>query len=63
MKCYTVNSAYASFEENMKGSLEKGKLADFVVLDRDIFTIEKGQILSTKIDSTIVGGEILYINI
>ncbi|MHD0319481.1 amidohydrolase [Fusobacterium sp. THCT1E2] len=63
VRCYTVNSAYASFEENIKGSLEKGKLADFVVLDRDIFTIEKSQILSTKIDSTIVGGEILYINI
>ena len=63
VRCYTVNSAYASFEENIKGSLEKGKLADFVVLDRDIFTIEKSQILSTKIDSTIIGGEILYINI
>ena len=39
-----------------------GKLGDFVVLDRDIFSIDKSEILSTKIDSTIIGGEILYIN-
>lgn len=63
VRCYTLNSAYASFEENKKGSLEIGKLADFVVLDRDIFTIDKSEILSTKIDSTVIGGEILYINI
>lgn len=63
VRCYTLKSAYASFEEDQKGSLEIGKLADFIVLDRDIFTIDKRQILSTKIDSTVVGGEILYINI
>ncbi|WP_308007897.1 amidohydrolase [uncultured Fusobacterium sp.] len=63
VRCYTLNSAYASFEENKKGSLEIGKLADFIVLDRDIFTIDKSEILSTKIDSTVIGGEILYINI
>lgn len=62
VRCYTVNSAYASFEEEIKGSLEVGKLGDFVVLDRDIFSIDKSEILSTKIDSTIIGGEILYIN-
>ncbi len=63
VRCYTLNSAYASFEENHKGSLEIGKLADFVVLDRDIFAIDKSMILSTKIDLTVIGGEILYINI
>lgn len=62
VRCYTVNSAYASFEEEIKGSLEVGKLGDFVVLDRDIFSIDKSEILSTKIDSTVIGGEILYIN-
>ena len=63
VRCYTLNSAYASFEENHKGSLEIGKLADFVILDRDIFAIDKSMILSTKIDLTVIGGEILYINI
>lgn len=60
IRCYTVDSAYAAFDENIKGSLEIGKLADFVVLDRDIFKIKKDEILSTNIVATVVGGEVLY---
>jgi predicted amidohydrolase YtcJ len=57
---YTVGSACASFQDHIKGSLETGKLADLVVLSRDIFTIEPAQIADTKTDITILGGEIVY---
>ncbi|MCP4902363.1 MAG: amidohydrolase [bacterium] len=57
---YTLNNAYAAFEENIKGSLTPGKFADIVVLSRDILTIPDDQILNTKVDYTIVGGEIRF---
>ncbi len=57
---FTINAAYASFEENQKGSIEKGKLADLVILDRDITLIEPKEILNTSVRMTIVGGKILY---
>ncbi len=60
LKSYTINGAYAAFEENIKGSLEVGKLADLVVLSKDILTVPAEQILNTKILYTIVGGKILY---
>ena len=44
LRAYTINAAYASFEENIKGSLESGKLADFVVLEKDITTIPAPEI-------------------
>jgi predicted amidohydrolase YtcJ len=55
-----VNNAYAAFEENLKGALEVGKLADVVVLSRDIMTIPEDDILSTDIVYTIVGGRVRY---
>jgi hypothetical protein len=57
---YTVNNAYAAFEEEIKGSLTPGKLADITVLSRDIMTIPEDEILSAKVVYTIVGGEIKY---
>ncbi len=60
IKCYTINSAYASFEENIKGSIEPGKLADFVVLSDDILTIDPIKIKDAKVDLTILDGEIIY---
>jgi predicted amidohydrolase YtcJ len=60
MKSYTSANAYASFDESKKGSLETGKLADIVVLDRDIFTIPPVQIPQAVVVYTIVGGKIVY---
>lgn len=60
VKCYTINNAYASFEENIKGSIEPGKLADFVVLNEDIFSIAPEKIRDVRVDMTIFDGEIIY---
>jgi hypothetical protein len=60
LRSYTLNGAYASFEEDIKGSLTPGKLADITVLSRDIMTIPDDEILSTEVLYTIVGGKILY---
>jgi predicted amidohydrolase YtcJ len=57
---WTLGGAYAAFEERDKGSLEPGKLADFVVLSRDIMTIPPAEILKTRVLMTFVGGEIVY---
>ena len=60
VKCYTINSAYAEFSEDKKGSIEPGKLADMVVLSDDIFTIEPERIKDVKVDMTVFDGEIIY---
>lgn len=57
---YTLGSAYAEFQENVKGSIEKGKFADLVVLDRNIFEIPKREILKARVDYTIFNGKIVY---
>ncbi len=59
LKAYTIDAAYAGFDEKIKGSLEKGKLADMVVLDKDILTIEPEEIQNTKVEMTILDGKIL----
>lgn len=56
----TIWAAKANFEENEKGSLEKGKLADFVILDKDIMTIDAKEILTTSVLATYVNGERVY---
>jgi len=58
IKCYTIYNAYASFEENIKGSIEPGKLADLVVLSEDILTIPPKNIKNVKVDMTIFDGKI-----
>jgi predicted amidohydrolase YtcJ len=57
---YTRNGAYASFEEASKGSLTEGKLADVVILDRDITVIPTQEIRQARVDRTIVGGRTVY---
>jgi predicted amidohydrolase YtcJ len=60
LRSYTINNAYAAFEEGMKGSLKVGKLADVTVLSADILTMPESQIPSAKVDYTIVGGKVMY---
>ena len=60
LRAYTVNGAYASFEEHLKGSLQPGKLADFVVLNRDITRIPGDEIRDVKVLKTVVGGVIVF---
>jgi predicted amidohydrolase YtcJ len=60
LRILTVNAAYAAFEEDKKGSLEAGKLADMVVLSQDIMTIAEDQILKTEVVMTILDGKIIY---
>jgi len=57
---YTVGSAYASFEENIKGKILKGMLADLTVLNEDIFKIEEDKIKDVVVDLTMVDGKIVY---
>ena len=60
LESYTINNAYAAFEEHLKGSLTPGKLADIVVLSQDIMTIPEEDIPATEVVYTIVGGEVRY---
>jgi predicted amidohydrolase YtcJ len=60
LKAYTYNAAYASFEEEIKGSLEPGKLADYVILEKDITKIDPAEIRGVKILKTVVGGKTVY---
>ena len=60
IQAYTLNTAYAGFEEHMKGSLEVGKLADFVVLSDNLLTIPPDNIKDVTIKATIVGGTVVY---
>ena len=63
LKTYTINAAYAAFEEEVKGSIEIGKYADFTVLSQNIITIPEREILKTKVIYTIINGKIEYKNI
>ena len=56
----TLDPAYASFSENELGSLERGKKADFVILDQDIMRIDMSKVLATKVEATVIDGEVLY---
>lgn len=60
LRSYTNWSAYAHFEEDLKGSLEVGKLADFAVLDRDIMTCPEEDIKDTQVLTTVSGGEVVF---
>jgi len=60
LKSYTINGAYAAFQEDTRGSLKVGKLADMTVLSKDILTIPEEEISTAKVVYTIVGGTIAY---
>ena len=60
LKMFSSWAAYASFEEDLKGTLEVGKLADFTILSKDIFNEEPYALLDTEVLMTVIGGEIKY---
>ena len=60
IQAYTLNTAYAGFEEHMKGSLAVGKLADFVVLSGNLLTINPDDIKDVTVSTTVVGGKVVY---
>jgi hypothetical protein len=60
LRAYTIDAAYSSFDEKIKGSLEKGKLADFVVLNKNIFTIAPDKIREASVINTVVGGKVVF---
>ncbi len=57
---YTINGAFAEFAESRKGSIEKGKLADLVVLDKNLFKIPPEKIIDAKVKMTVLNGKIIY---
>ncbi len=60
LRAYTIDAAYASFQEDRKGSLETGKLADFVMIDQDLTRIDPAQIRDASIVRTVVGGKTVF---
>jgi hypothetical protein len=60
IRAFTLGSAYASFDEKRKGSIEVGKLADMVVLSDDILSIAAEQIEKAKVEMTIFDGKLIY---
>src|SRR2546430_15752081 len=60
VEAYTMGSAYAEFQENEKGSITPGKLADMVLLSGDIFSIRPEKLRDVKVLKTIVGGKIVW---
>jgi predicted amidohydrolase YtcJ len=60
LRAFTLDAAYAAFEETQKGSLQPGKLADFIVIDRDLMTCEPREIIGTRVLETVIGAETVY---
>jgi predicted amidohydrolase YtcJ len=60
LRSYTLDAAYGAFEEDIKGSIEIGKLADFTIFDKDIMNIAEDDILKTKIAMTIFDGKVVF---
>ncbi|MBU1298441.1 MAG: amidohydrolase family protein, partial [Bacteroidetes bacterium] len=60
LKSYTSWAAYSSFQENKKGTIEIGKLADLTILSKDIMKIPPEEILTTEVEYTIIDGNIVF---
>jgi predicted amidohydrolase YtcJ len=60
LKMFTLWAAHAAFEENLRGSLEPGKLADFTVFSHDIMTIPEAELLKTRCVMTVIGGDVVF---
>lgn len=60
LKSYTLFPAFSAFEEDIKGTIAPGKLADFTVFSQDLIQVPEDQLLDTQVDMTLVGGKILY---
>ena len=60
LRTYTINAAHASFDENEKGTIQVGKLADFTVLSDNLFNFEPDKLKSVAVEMTIVGGKVVY---
>ena len=60
IRLYTINNAYLTFEEKEKGSLEPGKLADFIILDKDILNCPLDEVKDIQVERTYLGGKLVY---
>ncbi len=60
LRSYTLDAAYGAFEEDIKGSITPGKLADFTIYNQDLMTVAENKILDTKVAMTIFNGEVVY---
>ena len=60
LKSYTIHCAYAAFAEEEMGTIEVGKLADLIVLDRDLLEVDEDDFAQAQVDLTIIGGEVVY---
>ncbi len=60
LRSYTLDAAYGAFEENIKGSITKGKLADFTIFDQDLMTVAENELLDTKVVMTIFNGKVVF---
>ncbi len=60
LKSYTLDAAYGAFEEEIKGSIQPGKLADFTIYNQDLMTVDENKILDTEIVMTIFDGKVVY---
>ena len=63
LKSYTINAAHGAFEEDIKGTIDVGKYADFTIFSQNIITVPDDQLLNTKIKYTIINGEIEYLSL
>jgi hypothetical protein len=60
LRSYTLDAAFGAFEEDIKGSITVGKLADFTIYDQDLMTVPEEEFLSTEVVMTIFDGKVVY---
>ncbi len=61
LRSYTLDAAYGGFQEDIKGSIEPGKLADFTVFSQDLMIVPEEDLLKTVVEMTIVDGKVVYL--